>query len=82
MKMETLPIDITRNDQILLYHYFVRKALSAPSQEVFEMALEQNKSVEDSIVEAVRNESIVMVLKESIKDSKKKKTKKATRKKK
>jgi hypothetical protein len=75
METETLPIDITRNDQIILYHYFVRKILSAPSQEAFEIALEQNKSVEDAIVEAVRNEAIIMVLKETIKGSKKKKHK-------
>jgi len=80
MKTETLPIDITKEDQVILFHYYVRKTLSYPSQEVFEMALEQNESVEDAIVAAVRNESIVMVLKESIKDSNKKKTKRTKKK--
>lgn len=76
MKTETLPLEISKEDQVILYRYFVWKVLSLPSREVFELALEQNKSIEDSVAEAVRNESIIMVLKESIKDSKRKTKKK------
>lgn len=80
MKTETMPIEITKEDQILLYHYFVRKILSAPSQEVFELSLKQNKSTEDSIIEAIRNEAILLVLKQTIKDSRKKNVKRVSKK--
>ena len=78
MTNESIEVSITKADHILLLKLFVQKKLSSASQEVFNI-VHDLKSIDEAVVEAVRNEAIIMVLEDNIKNTKKLKKKRKTK---
>ena len=78
MTNESIEVSITKSDHILLLKLFVQKKLSSASQEVFNI-VHDHKSIDEAVVEAVRNEAIIMVLEDNIKNTKKLKKKRKTK---